>query len=85
MKTKKAIPKWLNFIIREAIIFGVIAAVSGVLILDKAGPTNFRYPLSASPEVKEIYNTIGRWLLLLGYPSIAVIRSYIYVRRKKNA
>ena len=85
MKTKKTIPKWLNFVIREAIIFGMIAALSGLLMLEHAGPKNFRYPLSASPEVKEIYNNIGRWLFLLGYPSIAVIRFFIYVRRKKNA
>ena len=82
MKTQNKMSKWLAFIIREAFIFAMIAAFAGLTMMDQTPSENFRYPLSATPEIQELYTSVGRWLFVWGYPCIALLRIFIHVRRK---
>lgn len=66
-------------IFREVAVFLAVLLVG--YIFSAEGPTNFRYPMSAHPDVKVGLVAFGKFIMYLGYPTLLLLR---FLLRKRN-
>ncbi len=70
-----------SLIARELAIFLGITFLGYLLFAD--GSKNVRYPLSARPEIKTRFVEIGRFVMLLGYLALALLRFSLWKLRHR--
>lgn len=68
-----------KILIREAAVLAAVLVVGYLFSAD--GPTNFRYPMSARPEVKLGLQAFGHLITYWGYPILLLLR---FLNSKRN-